>query len=138
VTQILIESRPWTLERLITRLQDCIPTKQVIMGPGYCGPKLEFYPSRFMSDGVQLAHGCYAQDHNPELRPKKYLVPEVSVKVYLEFLRTIDGKEMEGWKGDWYRLTNEFYCYIGLPGEVGLGVVGIHEDMDVTILSAYL
>lgn len=137
MTQILIEGRPWKLKRLIGRLQDCSPIKKVICGPGYLVPTKSFYPSRFMSNGVHLGFGCSSRDHHPHLRPKAHLVPEITVEEYIAFLQTIAGQEMEGWKGDHYRFTNDYYCYLGLPGEVGLGVYGVHEGTDVTIMSAY-
>lgn len=139
MTQILIGNRGYTLEQLITRLGDCNPGKIVWMGPGYCGPKLEWYPQRFDYQ-VQLEFGITSWDHNKHLRPrKKDLVPEVTVAQYLEFLREIPGQKRELWKGGQYTASLQSQVCIGLFGEVAMDVVGVHEgSYDVTILSARL
>jgi hypothetical protein len=133
--QVVIGSRPIAVGQLIALVKLCDPEKQVIFGPGYMGPKLEFEPIRF-DYGVALAFGIYSRDHHPELRVKKYLVPEIKVSQFLEFLNTIPGSEREGWKGGTISFNFDTPVHIGLFGEVPMGVVGVYEgSFSVTIMS---
>jgi hypothetical protein len=64
------------------------------------------------------------------------------VDQFLNFLREIPGSSKEMWKGDEMAFTDNSDVYIGLFGEVPMGVVGIYEyDLGegyVTILSVYM
>lgn len=124
-----------TLEQLIQQLEKCSADKQVIFGPGYCGPKSDYAVKRF-TGGIMLEFGITHRDHHPHLRPKKYLVPETTVGEYVEFLKSIPGTTREWWKGGTEKFTLQHLCYIGLNGEVPTAVVGVFEgSSSVTVIS---
>jgi hypothetical protein len=133
---IIEDSQPLRLENLIAELERCDPGKKVVLGPGYMVPKLDYNVQRF-NGGLQLEFGISSWDHHRHLRPKKKdLVPEVTVEQYLTFLKEIPGSTREWWKGGTEFFTLKHKCLIGLPGEVGLGIVGVFESRSgVTILS---
>lgn len=128
-----------TLNGLIERLKNCPKKAQVVFGPGYMGPKLDWHPQRF-ERGIMLEFGTYAADHNPHLRPE--IVPEVTVAEFIRFLEGIPGSERQMWKGGEMIAREHDVVLIGLDGEVGWAITGIVEhDLGngyVTVQSAYM
>lgn len=127
-----IKLAPKTVHELSTELERYPSGAQVICGPGYMGPKLEYHPRRFGGEPM-IEFGIFSADKNPDLRPE--IVPEVTVEEFMKLLAGIPGSTRECWKGGDVTFVSSQEVYIGLEGEVGLAVVGTTYSKTYNVVS---